>query len=230
MNYLALVQRLKREAARSGGPPAGIGVLAGDDINLGNWIADAWREIQRRRMDWGWMRKTVAGPLVIGQIAYPATALDALATDLASWQDSTDDYTVRAYEAGAPGKPIHLDWLPYERFQALYLAEARPNGAPQYWSVAPNKDLLIGPAPHLATFTVKADYRAKPTELALDADTPAMPEQFHMLLVWRALLEVASFDAAPEVESRARRNMRVVWADLLDDQAPRVQLTTESLA
>lgn len=228
MNYLQLVQRLKRESARSGGPPAGIGVLSGDDINLGNWIADAWREVQRKRMDWAWMRKTIAGPLSLGVLAYPATTIDALATNLASWQDPSDDYTVRAYAVA--GKPINLTWLPYERFQALFLVETRPNGSPLYWSVAPNKSLLIGPAPDTAGYTVSADYRAKPTELVADADTPDMPEQFHMLLVWRGLLEVAGFDAAPEVEARARRNMRVAWSDLLDDQAPRIQLTSEPLA
>ena len=230
MNYIQLIQRLKRESGRSGTVPASVAVLAGDDLNLGAWVADAWRDVQRRRADWAWMRKTVIGPLPNASGAYAATDIDPLATDLARWQDSTRWYAVRCFATATPGQVWDLLWLPYEQFQALFMVAQPAPGAPQYWSVAPDNRLLLGPAPTLATYSVRADYWARPSELALDADTPGMPAQFHMLLVWRALLEVAGFDAAPEVEVRAKRNLRMAWSDLLDDQAPRMQLTDEPLA
>lgn len=230
MNYIQLIQRLKRESGRSGGSPAGVAVLAGDDINLGNWIADAWREVQRKRMDWAWMRKTVTAMLVNGTTGYSLADLDVDATPLARWQGQTEYYAPSVRNTAAGGQPWPLRWMPYEKFQAIYLLGTSTPGAPQAWSEGPDKKILIGPAPNTDDYELTADYWAAPTELALDDDTPDMPEQFHMLLVWRALLEVAGFDAAPEVEVRARRNLRMAWADLIDDQAPRVQLDDEPLA
>lgn len=304
MNYLDLVRRLKREAGRSGGPPGGIETLAGDDQLLGDWIADAWREIQRKRMDWAWMRKTVTGVLVESQQAYsaeqdldfvriaftagsseyvageslvqgattatvvrviltsggwgtsdaageliiipgsgvfvagaalgggactlsgPAVSLDPFGR----WQAQTEQYTVRCYMTADPSTYWSLDWLEYEEFQRRFIATQVPDGQPRWWSVSPTKQLLIAPAPDSADYSVRADYWARPTELVVDDDEPAMPEQFHMLIVWRALLEVASFDAAPEVETRAVRNLKTIWTDLIEDQAPRIQLSDVPLA
>lgn len=304
MNYLDLVRRLKREAARSGGAPGGIETLSGDDRLLGDWIADAWREIQRRRMDWAWMRKTVTGVLVESQQAYSAeqdldfvriaftagssayAAGDSLVQGAVSatvtrvilesgdwgtsdaageliivpvsgafvagaalgdgactlagpavsldpfgrWQVQTEQYTVRCYLTATPESPWPLAWLEYEEFQRRFIAGSEADGQPRYWSVSPTKQLLIAPAPDSADYSLSADYWAKPTELRLDDDEPGMPEQFHMLIVWRALLEVASFDAAPEVETRAMRNLKTIWTDLIEDQAPRIQLSDVPLA
>lgn len=303
MNYLELVQRLKRESKRSGGVPASIAVLSGEDIDLANWVNDAWLEVQRKRMDWAWMRKTIAGELVESQLSYAVEDLDfvriaftagsteyvrgdalvqgavtatvtrAIVTSgdwgtsdaageliiapisgefvagaavgggacnlsgpavslapFARWQDETEFYTVFVSNTAAGGQPWPLRWMPYEKFQASFVTGTISPGAPQYWSVGPGKKLLIGPAPNSADYMVTADYWAKPTALVDDADEPDMPEQFHLLLVWRGLLEVSSVDAAPEVEVRARRNMRMAWADLIDDQAPRTQLSDEALA
>ena len=55
--------------------------------------------------------------------------------------------------------------------------------------------------------------------MAADADTPDMPSEFHLLLVWRALQEVAKFDAAPEVLARAEKNHAGMVHRLLLDQA-----------
>lgn len=304
MNYIQLIQRLKRESGRSGAAPASAATLAGDDVLLGDWIADAWREVQRRRMDWGWMRKTVSGVLVQSQQSYTAAgdldfvriaftagtsaytpgeslvqgavtatvtrvilssgdwstsdaageliiqplsgafvagaALGDGACNLSGpavsmdpfgrWQEPTDYYTIGCYLSADPSSVWSLGWMPYEQFQAYYIKRPQTDGRPCAWSVSPTKALLIGPAPDDGGYSVQADYWASPTELALDADTPAMPVQFHMLLVWRALLEIASFDAAPEVEARAVRNLKIVWRDLIEDQAPRIQLSDVPLA
>lgn len=302
MIYLDLVRRLKREAGRSGGAPGGIATLEGDDLLLGDWIADAWREIQRRRMDWAWMRKTISGVLVESQQAYSAeTNLDftriaftAGATEYAAgaslvqgsvsatvtrvilssgawatsdaageliihsasgdfvagaalgggactlsgpavsmapfgrWQVPTDEYTVRI--SLSPVDVYELGWVSYEEFQRRYIATAVDDGQPRWWSVSPAGQLLIAPAPDSGLYSIEADYWARPTELLLDDDEPDMPAQFHMLIVWRALLEVAAFDSAPEVETRATRNIKIIWRDLVDDQAPRIQLTDVPLA
>ncbi len=227
MNRLQLVQRLKRERGAGGTPPASIAVLAGEDLMLDDWLADAWLEVQRKRMDWAWMRKTVTGTLTQNVGVYAASALDALVTDFGRWQPETNDYTVRVYATA--GVPRALAWLPYEAFQARFLASTVANSTPEFWSVAPDSRLLIGPKPSAAALTLTADYWAKPTALVADIDEPGMPEQFHMLLVWRALVEVSVFDAAPEVEVRARRNLRMAWVDLLDHQAPRVSLDNTPL-
>jgi len=228
VNYLQLVQRLKSEAGRSGAAPTTLVGLASGDQRLANWVADAWLEVQRRRQDWDWMRKTITGPLIIEQLAYRADEIDAEAELVARWMPETDDYTVRVQGPGAE-RPGDLCQLDYEDFQARYIARTATPGAPQYWAEGLDKKLLVGPAPDIDGYILSADYMARPTALTADDSIPGMPEEFHMLLVWRALVEVGGFDGAPEVEARGRKNTRMAWIDLLDSQAPRLQLTDEVL-
>ena len=223
MNYLTLVQRLKRESARSGSVPASLIGLAGDDLLLATWIADAWLEVQRKRINWDWMRKSVSGPLVIGQQGYTLAQLDVAAPALARWQAAGYDYWPAIYRAGVPAVPYRLIYLGYEQFRDEYIVRPDIQSQPTFWTIAPDKRILLSPRPD-AVYTLKADYWAAPTALALDTDEPDMPEQHHLLLVWRALQELAGFDAAPEVDARANRNLRMAWADLHADQAPQMQL------
>nr|HPL79494.1 hypothetical protein [Burkholderiaceae bacterium] len=68
-------------------------------------------------------------------------------------------------------------------------------------------------------YKLRIEYWKEPSELAADADTPDMPDRFHMLLVWAALQEVAKFDAAPEVLARAEKNHGALKFALTMDQS-----------
>ena len=86
------------------------------------------------------------------------------------------------------------------------------------WTFDEANQLIVGPQPALA-YKLRMEFWKSPTELAADVDAPDMPEEFHLLLMWRALQEVAKFDAAPEVLARAEKNHAGLMHRLLLDQS-----------
>lgn len=228
MNYLQLVQRLKRESGRSGNAITTLVGLSANDQRLADWVADAWIEVQRRFQDWKFMRHTVSGPLIVDQIAYRADEINAEAELVARWQPQTKDYTVRV-AAPDDDQPFDLNELDYETFQARYIVRTETAGRPRHWCRGLDQRILIGPAPDVEDYILTADYWSRPTALSADDDVPGMPEEYHMLLVWRALVELAAFDAAIEVDARARRNLKTAWSDLMAYQTPDIRVNDEPL-
>jgi hypothetical protein len=277
VDFLALVERLKVESARSGGPVVSVATALNDDARLVNWIADAWLELQRRPHGWTWMRAELAGPTVAGQAAYEAadiglwsiaftagsseyTAGETLTQGANSaivkqvtltsgawsgtaagtmlikpvagtftagaaagggvctlsgpattpgafdrWVPPTiEGYAVMATDSA--GQTWRLDQMAWDRFKALESNELVPRFRPiTHWAIDPNERLYIGPTP-TEVFTLRASYYKTPTPFTLDTDAPTFASQYHMILVWRALMELSSFDAAPEVYARAQVN------------------------
>lgn len=214
--------RVKVESGRSGAPITSLTTLAGDDARILNWTRDAWDELQRRPHRWAWMRRELSGPCVIGQRAYLAEEIDLEATDFDEWFPPAEP----DYEVTADGMPLR--WLPWEKFRAAFELRAHEPGPVQYYSFAPDKRLYLGPTPADARL-IRASYYKRATELVEAEDEPDMPSKFHIILVWRALMELASFDAAPEVYSRALVNFNNVDHELVSDQGPKVTIARARL-
>ena len=226
MNFLELVNRTKVESARSGGQIGGVAVARGDDKRIVNWVASAWVELQNE-CDWRWMRKSVEKDILADKQRYPLS--DFSITDFRRWVEETDDYYPVVYQLTSPTTIGGLRFYSFERFRRDFIVSPTAPGAPQVWSVDFNDDLLIGPTPE-AAWKIKIDYWSDVTRLGNDADTPSMPARFHEVLVWRALMELASFDAAPEVYSRAKSNYDRMHGDLRHEQGPKMGLRGRSLS
>ena len=85
MNFLQLVQRLRKETRRSGAPITTTVGLINDDADLVNWINDAWIELQRRECGWTWLQAELDGQTTVGVANYAASTLSLLATDFGRW-------------------------------------------------------------------------------------------------------------------------------------------------
>lgn len=227
MNYLQLVQRLKRESARSGAAITTLTDLPVNDQRLADWVNDAWLELQRYDGGWSWMRKSVAGPTIIGQRGYTAAELDAGASDFSRWLPAaTEHYEVTAESvAGSPWPIRYLDW---NTFRSRFEVREHVAGAPQFWSIAPDRKVYVGPTPD-AVYTLRLEYFKGATSLADATASPEIDTEFHLILVWRALMELASFDAAPEVYSRANTNFTNMEQGLLTRHGPRISFATNRL-
>lgn len=291
MNFLALVERLKVESARSGGPVTSVATAANDDLRLVNWIAEAWLELQRRPHGWTWMRAELSGPTVAGQAAYEAAdiGLWSIAFTAGSseytpgetltqggssaivkqvtltsgaWSGTaagtmlikpvTGAFTAAAATGGgactlsgpattpgafdrwvpptiegyavtatdSTGETWRLEQMAWDRFKALETNELVPTYRPiTNWAIGPDERLYIGPTP-TEVFTLKASYYKTPTAFTVDTDTPTFGSQYHMILVWRALMELSSFDAAPEVYARAQLNVENLNREMLRRYGP----------
>lgn len=222
MNFLQIVQRAKLESARSGGDIGSVLTAAADDKRLVNWVADVFRSLQQRPHGWSWMRKELAaGAILAGQRGYTAAQLDATITSFGRWLPATTD-GYKPVVTLASGQKTYPSFMAWEDFRlAFEVGPATVPADPQRWSVAPDGRLFVGPTP-LANCTIALSYYRGVQELALDADVPDMPTDFHMMLVWGALMELASFDAAPEVFSRASKNFDQMDSDMRAQYGPRI--------
>ena len=222
MNYLQLVQRLHRESGRSGSGPTAIIGASKDHQRLFDWVADACRNLESRPIDWRWLRESLtAAPTVSGQGDYTGTDLGA--TDFGRWRVFSDDYTVKCYLPATPTNVWRLAWMEPEQFKERYDDLQPADGKPMHWTISDGDALRIGPAPD-DIYSLKVDYLREPQELAADADVPGLPARFHLMLMWRALVDVGKFDNAADVLARASTNFAALESALIDDQARAITL------
>ncbi len=229
MDLITIARRVKSESGRSGIGPASVATAAGDDLRIVNACKDVWRDLQMEARNWKWMRATTAVPtLTISSVTQTLAALGISSFD--RWATESDDYKPTVYEASNAASEWPLKWLDYEVFRSRFIVGQHEAGAPQFWSIATNGDLLVGPKPSLATYRLRADYYTAPTELTADASEPNMPSKFHMALVWAALMRIASNDAAPEHYTRAFDAYSGVYDALLASQGDKITVGARPLA
>lgn len=218
MNYLQLAQRLHRETGRSTAAPTGAASATVAQQRLFDWIADAWRELQLegRWRDWKWMRDPLVTTLTANQQRYSGAELGS--ANFSRWRPEGGDYYVRCSPAVADSIawwPVHFHSL--DEFKALRWDVIQNFSTPVGWTVDNDQTLLIWPIP-AQNYGIRIDAIKAPTVLAADDDVPGMPEEYHLLLVWKALIDGAIQDAAPEVVQRAQMHHDVLKRQLLLDQ------------
>jgi hypothetical protein len=57
-------------------------------------------------------------------------------------------------------------------------------------------------------------------KLAANTDVPTMPEEFHMMIVWRALASYAESEEAPAFYAKAMRNHNILYTRLHNKYYP----------
>lgn len=216
MNFLALVQRLHSETLRSTAAPTTVVAATGRTARLVNAVADAWTELQSEQ-DWRWMRATTDAPLVIGQQTYTGANL-GIATRFGRWRKDDDTYCAKLYQAGSPNSMWDLSLWDLDCFRDQYVYRDMGQSTPLAWAIDEQERLIVGPAPSVA-YKLRAEYWLEPSALAADADAPDMPDRFHLILVWRALQDIAKADAAPELLAKAEKNYGDMKDKLMFDQS-----------
>lgn len=87
----------------------------------------------------------------------------------------------------ATGTDYDLEYLDNEAFRELRRVDATRE-TPLWWT-ATGKTVYLYPTPN-AVFTIKVDYLQKPAALVSAGDVPALPEEYHDILVWGGLVEM----------------------------------------
>lgn len=207
MNFLDLCQRLVQESGISDDGPATVTGQTGDFGRMVNWINDAWLKIQSTRGDWNWAWSTGSSTLTANTntVTLPATVETIKRVSLGEGYLQSEDYNDFA--------------------NAYRLIQG---GDPSVWTVKPDGTLCFNAKP-TENKTVTYESYAVPSKLVNGTDVPAMPERYHMMIVYEALRCYAQFDEAPELEKRAYLYYEEMLADLERDQLARI-VAPEALA
>lgn len=226
MNYLQLAQRLRRKCRVIGSGPSAVTGQSEEYQRLLDFINEAWMIIQRKHKDWRWMRKSASCATVQGQPTYSPTT-DFSLTDFGYWAlDYRQDDTFRNYvTATGLSSEIFMSVVDYDDWRNRYLFGALRTSysRPIEIALAPNNALAAGPIP-VAGYTIVGDYYSVPSEMSAAGDTPGMPSQFHMAIIYRAMMLYGAGESAPEVYDDGESNFKTIMAQLELDQLRRMTL------
>lgn len=216
MNFLQLVQRLHRESGRSTTAPTSLATATVSQLRLFDAVNDAWLDIQcERGKDWQWMRQPLTATLAAGVARY--TGADLGAINFSHWRPEADDYWVRCSPVGSTNTWWDVQQMSLDRFKANRYDVIVARTTPMAWTVDNDETLWLWGQPAQA-YGIKIDAISAPVDLLAETDIPGMPKEFHLLLMWQALLSVAITDAAPEMVQKAQMHCETLRQRLVMDQ------------
>lgn len=213
--FLTLCQDLRREAGISGSGPTSVVSQSGENARIVNWVNAAWRDIQRKHQEWLWMRAEYSFATTPDDYDYSA-AEAGIASRFRRWELNA----ARVYQTSlGVSDQVPLIYMPYEYFRDIYLTGTQTAGRPVCFTVGPGLKLLIGPKPN-ASYTISGEYYRGVQTLAVDADIPELPEDFHDMIWQGALIKYAFYESAPEVLGSAKGAYRQLMFQLEQNQLP----------
>jgi len=223
VNFLELVQRLRQEAGVSGTGPTAVTNQSGEYKRLVDWIQSAYEDIQNAHRTWRFMRRQATVNTVAGTRSYAP----------GSWTDTTDSAAISRFDywhndtasiylsATGVSDEQRLVFLPYDDWRVTYdignsIAE---QDRPSFFTVAPNNNIILAKVPN-DVYVVRNDYQMYAGTLADENAIPVLPINFHMTIVWRALMWYGEYEGAPEAFSRGQTNFNRNFSRLEQRELP----------
>ena len=198
-------------------------------LDMVTWVASAWTDIQTDHNGrWAWLRKdwtlnTTAsdGIYEYGDITDVEDA--AAITRFSDWRIKDKYNPPKIYlTSGGLGSERWLVYRSWDPFNLVFGVGTQNDGAPVFITEDPQQRIQFGPVPG-DIYTVTGEYYRGPQTLATNSDTPECPAQFHMVIVYRAMMDYAFNEVAPEILSRAERRYDELYARLETNQAESVR-------
>ena len=223
MNYLQLVNTARRECGVSGSSTelTSTANLSGESLRMANWVNQAWIDVQTAKEDWQWMRAPVQFNTVTQQQTYTPTQAGVGST-FGNWK--RDSFRCSSVGQNYADEQL-LNYMEYTTFRNLYqYGNMRTTYArPVVVSIVPgtDKSLGFGAIPD-QPYVITGEYYKKPVDFSADTDTPAIPDRFQMMIVYRAMMYYGGYEAAPEVFARGEQEFKRLMNRLNIDQLPTI--------
>jgi hypothetical protein len=226
MNYLQLAQRLSSEVGASGNGPSSVTGQAGANLRLVNWINTAWLEIQGLHNTWNWMRKPFSWETVANTGDYLPTAITNTLTsqtmsDLRYWYKDT--FRCQKKSIGIQDEQWLVEWE-YYVFRNTYRFNLQVPGRPVVFAENPQgKAIMLGQVPD-DVYIITGEYQKKAYSLVNNTDEPDIPEAYHLMIVYKAMVSYGLFEAAAEVVQRGQAEYQNLLTQLEREQLQEVYL------
>lgn len=220
MTFLELVARTRELAGIAGTGPTTVVGQTGELLRLVHWVDRSWTDIQNLHKSWNFLIEDLSFTTTAAQGDYTLTQMGA--TDMRTLD--VDSLRCEVTATGISNRQYmeHWDW---KAFRDVYRYTDLTQGRPIRFAVDPkNKSLCLASVPDTSGYTITGRYWSKPVSLTLDADVPAIPDEYHMLIVYWALSKYAGFEAAMEVKQEAAENKSRLLAALEADQLPEMDV------
>ena len=205
MTFLELCKRLRQEVGAAGTGPAAVTGQHGEYQRLIGWIKQAWHELQLERREW--------------RFAWAEASID-LDPDFRDYSPpgDIDHWDAETVRIGSNRLRV-IEWSMFrERFR-----DDSNGDKPAVITRLPNGTLRLDTTPATAD-TLMFEYFRTPQELTANGDTPRMPEEYHLLIVYRAMLAYALYENAPEVAQAARIGEQQILPQMMLRELPQMKL------
>ena len=207
--FLELAQDLHSEVGAAGVPPTSVTAQTGESLRLVNWIKRADMKIQRRWINWKFLRTE----FTTGNTTTASVGTLAAPTDLKTW----DLKTMRIIYPGQTDE-YPLPAVEYENVKRQILDDN--DSVPSRVIIMPDNSLLFEPYPD-GVYTILGDYYRKPVPLANNTDVSAIPEEYHdSAILGRAMIFYANFENAPEIKQQGQELYDEGMQELENHQLP----------
>ncbi len=195
--YLQLVQQLVTELGIGGtnqGATVPESVLAqkGQLWNAVNWIRQAENNINLLWADWNYLAVEYSEALTLASSAVPAHS----GTETVNKWDRDSFWLDITLTTAAQLE--FMDWTQFRKTVLPGSAANTSNGKPSIITEKRDGTMLIDSLSD-AAYTLTAEFYKEPVLLSADTDTPAMPAQFHRIIVCEAAIKYGNKEAAGEV-------------------------------
>jgi hypothetical protein len=83
-----------------------------------------------------------------------------------------------------------LEFCDWREFSQMYSIGTPTSSYPRHWTKKPNGHLLLGPPPN-GIYRVTGDYQKAAVAMSEDTDTPALPAEYRMSIVYLTMMKWA---------------------------------------
>jgi hypothetical protein len=214
MTWLELSKALRREAGVQGDGPTAVTSQTGIYANIVEWVNQAWVEVQGMHHNWRFMYGTDSFTTVTQTAEY-----NELPADFYSIQPSSVFAT-----AGTARSPVRF--LEWSQFRSRYLLSIlKDDRIPSVMTIRPDKIIAFSEYT-LPDYDIAFEYAKSPTPFTLSSSATTWPEQFDMLIVFKALIDYGMFYNAPESVEHGKMRYIDYLTRLKESQLvyPRVQI------
>lgn len=223
MTFLELCQAVGTDSgliSRSNKPATTVNALGkwGDIVAF---TAEAWRDIQRARQDWLFLKAEFSASLTVGKANYLPANLGITSRFARFAHDQAGFQPMRLFESGEADNQ-NLNEIELEDWFMRYGRGAQTNMRPTEYAIG-NGKVYLGALPD-KTYTFKGWYDKAPQLLALDADVPDLPEHFHEIIKWKAIMKVSAKDGAFTDRAAAQAEYSPLYRSLVKEQTGRPRL------
>lgn len=199
MNFLSLSQRLRQECGGTGTGPASVSNQVGEDKQFVDWTNRAYREIQQDRTDWGWLWAQGSKSIGVGE-------------SLHSLLSSKIDTSSVRIDGGL------IQYVPYQQWSYFTLSDGKPSA----FTLTPARELKFNTLPD-AVYTLTYDYYKNTQLMVNNTDVPLIPEEYHMLVVYKAMQYYGFYENAGEIIQSGVARYEDMLADLDRDTLPEME-------
>jgi len=216
MDYLELTRRLAREVGASGRIQTLQGT-EGEFRRLADWVNESWVELQMVRDTWKWRVGEFEVPMTVGQRVVDTSSYPdfyrVLPNQFFGKLDSATNWAVLAFVS-------FRDW------QDLVRTRPPQEGVPVYYTERSDLVIEVDPIPSVP-YSVRGLYTKRPQFLVDDFDVPSLPEEYHMAIVYKAMMLYGGYESAPEIYQSGEAGFNRIYQMLVNTDIPDVHLGTE---